>query len=298
MRRRQTVEVFSISALDLFASALGVFMIITFILFPYYKNKEVAERKLQAATQSLEKAQQQQRLATAAAEEAGRRARQAEDPNDVQLMQEAQKRLQAVQARLATLQGELNQLRLEAEAVVDFTILGLPTKAKSFVLVVDMSGSMKAYASIMVTTLDRIVHPLDRSAKLAMVGYQGAGNGVNLHYWPSQGGKTPIAMDGGGKQQAISFGQSLLARFNGGTPTLAALQAAMEYDVEAVILLSDGAPTDARADAIVEAITRANAGKKEIHTVAIGNYNKEPGLVAFLQDLARRNKGAFAGIAK
>lgn len=294
-RRRQTVEVFSISALDLFASSLGVFMIITFVLFPYFRNKEEAQKNLTAASAQAQQASERERSATADAQEAERRARQAEDPRDQRLLLEAQQKLQAAQARMAVVQGQLDQLKLEAEAIVDFTILGLPTKAKSFVLVADMSGSMTAYAHILVSTLERILHPLDHSASLAIIGFQGAPP-ANLHFWPARGNAS--TMNASGKSTALAFGQSLRTRFSGPTPTLAALQVALEYDVEAVVLLSDGAPTDAPASYIVDAITRANAGKKEIHTVAIGDYNKQAGLVDFLQTLARRNKGAFTGVAK
>ena len=37
-RPNRTIEIFSLSALDLFASAVGAFIVITAILIPYYPN--------------------------------------------------------------------------------------------------------------------------------------------------------------------------------------------------------------------------------------------------------------------
>ena len=39
-KKNREITVFSISALDLFCSAMGVFMILCFVLFPYYQKKE------------------------------------------------------------------------------------------------------------------------------------------------------------------------------------------------------------------------------------------------------------------
>ncbi|MGF1528033.1 MAG: hypothetical protein ACFCBW_14750 [Candidatus Competibacterales bacterium] len=70
MRRRQReINVFSISALDLFASAMGAFILITIVLFPYYlrdANQEnlaealaQAEAQVEALTERLEAQQDQ-----------------------------------------------------------------------------------------------------------------------------------------------------------------------------------------------------------------------------------------------
>ena len=61
--------------------------------------------------------------------------------------------------------------------------------------------------------------------------------------------------------------------------------------------MSDGAPTDNPIQEILDDITRVNGGRMEIDTVAIGDYNKYPPLVLFLQELAKRNRGAFTGVS-
>jgi len=58
-RRNRDINIFSISALDLFASAMGVFILLTVVLFPYYlKNSEIIAR-MSAQRQELEQSQQQ-----------------------------------------------------------------------------------------------------------------------------------------------------------------------------------------------------------------------------------------------
>ncbi len=53
VRPRQSLEVLSISALDLFASALGAFILIAILLFPYYLRQPSIEQDLAGAEQEL-----------------------------------------------------------------------------------------------------------------------------------------------------------------------------------------------------------------------------------------------------
>jgi len=75
----RTVAMFSISALDLFASAMGTFILISVILFPYYlKTKDAAAlAKSQAA--EIEKLQRKAAKAKAKAERGKREADKAEN---------------------------------------------------------------------------------------------------------------------------------------------------------------------------------------------------------------------------
>jgi hypothetical protein len=58
-RLNREINIFSMSALDLLASAMGTFILLTVILFPYYlKNAEIVEI-MSALRQDLEKTQQQ-----------------------------------------------------------------------------------------------------------------------------------------------------------------------------------------------------------------------------------------------
>lgn len=58
-RPNREINIFNMSALDLFASALGAFIIITVILFPYYLKNSEAVQKMREAQQQAQQAQQQ-----------------------------------------------------------------------------------------------------------------------------------------------------------------------------------------------------------------------------------------------
>ena len=72
----------------------------------------------------------------------------------------------------------------------------------------------------------------------------------------------------------------------------------MEYSADSIILMSDGEPDNTPAF-IIQEISRINRfGNKEIHTVAIGDYTQNRGLVMFLQELAKQNGGDFVGVSR
>lgn len=58
-RLNREINIFSMSALDLFASAMGTFILLTVVLFPYYlKNADIV-KTISTLRQELEKTQQQ-----------------------------------------------------------------------------------------------------------------------------------------------------------------------------------------------------------------------------------------------
>ena len=65
-----------------------------------------------------------------------------------------------------------------------------------------------------------------------------------------------------------------------------------------LVFATDGEPNDIESwQEINSRITRENAGRKKIYTVAIGNYRKLPDLVSFLDELSRENGGKFLGVS-
>ena len=56
-KKNREINVFSASAIDLFASSMGVFIILVVVLFPYFGNKSKKEptKQLQAIKQELKK---------------------------------------------------------------------------------------------------------------------------------------------------------------------------------------------------------------------------------------------------
>jgi len=306
MRRpsRETT-VFTTSAIDLFASALGAFILLVMILFPYYRN--AGDDDAFSRTQEI---QEQRRLASGKIEDL--LAAQRISRSEVQDMDEANRGIEAAISRLREKMGDIRTQLAEQPvaapepteepveepealvAGVEFSILGLATEAKTFVIVVDMSGSMLSYADLMIKSVQEVLEPLDPSNRFAIMGYQGNPAPV-LWTYPNRGlaQATPDNLD-----SAREFTRSLARRFSGSTPTHYALLSALEYPAEAIILMSDGEPDNAPGF-IIQDIANLNRYKsKEIHTVAIGDYTQNRGLVMFLQTLARQNGGDFVGVSR
>ena len=301
------MTVLSLSAIDLFASALGAFILLVMILFPYYRN--AGSDDAFARTQEI---QERRRLAAGMIEEmlADQRASQSE----VQDLEQANRGIEAAISRLRRQMADIRTQLAEEPVVapepveevieeaepealvagVEFSILGLATEAKSFVFVVDMSGSMIAYTDLMIRSVLEMLDPLDDSNEFAIIGFQG-NPAPMLWTYPDRGlvRGTPQNLE-----SARDFTRSLARRFSGSTPTHYALLSALEYPAEAIILMSDGEPDNPPAF-IIQDITGLNRFKsKEIHTVAIGDYTQNRGLVSFLQTLARQNGGDFVGVSR
>lgn len=306
MRRlsRETT-VFTTSAIDLFASALGAFILLVMILFPYYRN--AGSDDAWSRTQDI---QEQRRLAAGTIERL--LAEQQLSESEVQDLDEANRGIETALSRLrrqlADLRTQLadepvaepepvEEVTEEPEALVagvEFSILGLATKAKSFVIVVDMSGSMISYTDLMIKSVLEVLEPLDETNEFAIVGYQGNPSPL-LWAFPDEGlvRGTPDQLE-----SARAFTRALARRFSGSTPTHYALLSALQYPADAVILMSDGEPDNAPGFIIQDIGGRNRFENKEIHTVAIGDYTQNRGLVLFLQTLARQNGGDFVGVSR
>jgi hypothetical protein len=307
MRRpNRNTAVFTTSAIDLFASALGAFILLVMILFPYYRNagqddafsrtREIQELRRDASGEIAELLAMQ-RQSTSEARELDEANRGIED------------RISRIRRQLADLRTQLAQEPVprpepveeifeEPEALVsgvEFSILGLATEAKSFVIVIDMSGSMLSYTDLMVDSVLEMLEPLDDSNEFAIIGYQGTPAPM-LWSFPDHSGLargTPDQL-----QAARNFVLSLARRFAGSTPTHYALLSALQYPAEAVILLSDGEPDNSPGFILRDIGGLNRFENREIHTVAIGDYTQNRGLVMFLQTLAGQNNGDFVGVSR
>jgi hypothetical protein len=300
--------VFSTSAIDLFASALGAFILLVMLLFPYYRHagpddsfartQDVMEKRRLASGQ-LEDLQALQKKLQSELDELS-------NSNQGKEKQISQLRKQLLDTRnqLAALPTEVTEPvdivtpEPEPKALthgVEFSILGLATEAKTFVIVVDMSGSMLQYEKLMVNSVLEILSALDETNQFAIVGYHGNPQPV---LWSFPNGRKLLPATRENLQLAGTFTQSLVRKFVGSTPTHFALQAALEYPANAVILMSDGEP-NSPPGFIIENITQNNQFRQtEIHTVAIGEYTHNRNLVLFMQTLARLNGGDFVGVSR
>lgn len=304
----RNTAVFSTSAIDLFASALGAFILLMMLLFPYYRNAGS-----DAAYAKTEDIMQQRRLAAGEIEEllADQRVAQSE-------LQELDVVNRGIEAQISRIRNQMADIKTqlaetpvpapepieeiieetEPEALtagVEFSILGLATQAKSFVIVIDMSGSMLSYSSLMIKSVLEVLEPLDESNEFAIIGYQGNPSPV---LWNYPDGTGLIQATPENLEVARAFTESLARRFSGSTPTHFALLSAMQYSAKSIILMSDGEP-DNSPGFIIQDIAGLNRIKhKEIHTVAIGDYTHNRGLVMFLQELAKQNGGDFVGVSR
>ena len=277
------------------------------ILFPYYRNAGSDD-----AFSRTQEIQEQRRLASG--EIAELLAAQETAQSEVQELDEANRGIESALSRLrrqmADIKTQLAQEPVvapepveeiieepEPEALVagvEFSILGLATEAKSFVIVVDMSGSMLSFTELMIKSVLEVLDPLDGSNEFAIIGYQGNPAPV-LWTYPDRGlvQGTPANLD-----TAREFTRSLARRFSGSTPTHYALLSALQYPADAIILMSDGEPDNSPGFILQDIATLNRYENKEIHTVAIGDYTQNRGLVMFLQTLAHQNDGDFVGVSR
>ena len=304
----RNTAVFSTSAIDLFASALGAFILLVMLLFPYYRNAGNED-----AYSKTEDIMQQRRLAAGEIEKmlADHRLAQSELQELDLLNRGIETQISRIRNKMADIKTQLAEVPVpepepldeiveepEPEALtagVEFSILGLATEAKSFVIVIDMSGSMLSYSSLMIKSVLEVLQPLDESNEFAIVGYQGDPSPV---LWNYPDGTGLIQATAENLEDARAFTESLARRFSGSTPTHHALVSAMQYPAKSIILMSDGEPDNSPAFIIQDIASLNRFEHKEIHTVAIGDYTQNRGLVMFLQKLAKQNSGDFVGVSR
>lgn len=297
------LSVFSTSAVDLFASALGAFILLMMLLFPYYRNagpetapsdtRDLIEQRREAERSVAESLADQVTLENEVTELEARADRLRRE------MVTLEEQLFNLKEKLAEEPPEVPPPPEERppylERGVEFSLLGIDTDRKSFVVVVDLSGSMDAYSDLMVRSVLEILQPLDENNSFAILGYSGMGS-TRIMTFPR--GTRLASGTPDNLSRAAGFTRSLANNFGGSTPTHGALLRALQYPADAVILISDGAP-DGNPAAIIEDVSRLNARlRKEIHTVALGDYTSDRDLVLFLQGLARRNGGDFVGMSR
>lgn len=311
--KRRAISVFSISALDLFAAALGAFILIVLVLFPYYQKGGT-----DTSFEELEELVKKRRLVASSTqtEMSQIRAIQAE----IRLLDKKYKstaeEMSTVTARIREVQKQTADIQIpdpppvpkptpepipdpvpekprSVNTGVAFSILGLATQKKDVVIVVDMSGSMVSHTGNVTRALNEILDSMKPDNRFAIIGYRG---GPSYSSFPPSGRLQNA--DARTVDQARNFVNGLPRRFGGGTPTQSAMIKALGTRPEAVILISDGAPDDGQPGEIIANVTNRNRGRAEIHTVAIGNYTEDKALTLFLQEMANRNRGDFVGRAR
>ena len=307
------INIFSMSTLDLFASAMGAFILITLVLFPYVLNTGDSEDREAAV-----KAELAERLAEIKAEFAEREAEvkaqlKAQAKTQVEALQpqvpniddstggDSEERLAEVKSEL---EGQIEALKRQAEILqeeIDSTsiLLGIKTRAKKFVFAIDMSESMRDYRQSMILSIEALLTGFKSDMELVMIGFHTNryGNRSLLHYWPTN--RTYFQVNQNTRNSVMSQVKDWMGQVGGGTPTFEALREALALNPEEIILLTDGQPSGGQYSGdwrgIVNTTTSLNTQKIPIHAIAIGDYLAQGNFVEFLVELTKRNDGSLVG---
>jgi len=170
--RKRQLDVLNISALDLFASALGVFILMTLILFPYYLKHPAVEKELEGAIARGQLASEQLALAQ----------QQAAGASDELLQQQQalgsqQADLESSRQRLKGLQRSLAQARKKASEQPKPVPGPKPHGGDAripdldLVLVMDTTGSMHRAITAVQRSLLGMVKVLQRLTPTLRVGF-------------------------------------------------------------------------------------------------------------------------------
>ena len=300
-KRSREISILSMSTIDLFASALGAFMLITIVLLPFFPNLNISGRekaelrqakiKLQQAKAELEQVKAELQQATAQSER-----EQAKQDQQTAKLEREKAQLERAMAQVPQTKSQLEKQVAALQQEIDDTsvLLGIRTKAKRFVFVIDMSSSIYQpeqhdYRQFIALSMHDILAAFKSEIEVRLIGFQGADL---LHYWPQDGGYFQVRKDT--RDRVVSPVKNWMKSIGGGSPTRVALLAALELHPEEIILLSDGAPTE-DWHMVVQAVTAENKQKIPIHAVAVGNYTADRDFIDFLVQLTEQNNGYVVG---
>lgn len=308
-RRRGEFEVFSLSAIDLFASAMGAFVIIAIILMPDYQKQVRSEGDLLFLEELAGKTD-----AILQESELGR--------DDIR------KALLAAQTRHEQLQAEQQQISAEIQTInaqkqaskdqppppppveepipeptgrnlVTFRFLGLKTDQTRILFLVDMNAFLGRHNELVKATVVRAMDSLGDGYEFGILGFQELDTGPNFVRWPADG---LASMSNTTRAQANRFLDGIKDEFKGSSPLLAGITEALKSPAEAIVLFSDGLPNPTFNDGLnsnrlVRRVIQLNYEHKEIHAVTIGDYYKYRGTVEFMERLAQNNNGGFLAVS-
>jgi len=303
--------VFSLSAIDLFASAMGAFIIITIILMPDYQKEVRLEGHL-AYIESLkgetEAILNDTELGIVSMSEALSTAQTRE--MELQAEQEiVSSELETINAKLQARNDEPpppppSPVETEEELgsnLVTFRFLGLKTDKTRILLLIDMNKYLSDHQALVAKTVVRALESLKTGYEFGILGFQQLDTGPRYHRWPENGSLVP--MNRTNRSEAQRFVYQLAGKFEGSSSIQDAFAQAFDTPAEAIILISDGLPNPTYNGglpprALIQDIVLSNSQGKEIHAVTLGDYFKYKGTVDFMESLARANSGSFLALAQ
>ena len=293
-RRNREVSIFSMSALDLFASALGAFILIAIVMFPYFPNTGTADqRDLDAALERLQ------------AEEEDNEALQ-----DVlrEIREELERRLEAVRAaaerEIAEARQDAEEARRDAEAArrrlddVEFPHIDL-------VIALDVTGSMGDQIEGLKAEIDDLAAILQRLAPSVGMGIVAFGD----REWTRPLTRFPLVDIGSanGRSRLTEFVGSLSANMglqtgaNNDQPeaVLAGLRAAVDMpwrpraERRQIVVITDNPAYPEEVEAAVSAASSFAAGMDgaSVSSVFVRSGGESPGTETFLARMADAGGG-------
>lgn len=308
--RLRNFGVFSLSAIDLFASAMGAFIIISLILMPDYQKEVRLEGHFNYIEQLAREAEARLDESEQGMRDRLEALRAAQTLNQQMLSEQ-----EIITSEVTMLEARLAEARQppppppEAEPVpepvnenlVTFRFLGLKTDKTKFLLMVDLNGYLGQYESLMEETVERALESLQPGFEFSVMAFQQVDSGPRFLNWPAGGNLVPVNQ--ANRREASRFVHDLSGQYAGSSSLSAAFSRAFTSEADAIILISDGLPNPAFNDnlpaaALVREITLSNTANKEIHAVMLGDYFKYRGTVEFMESLARANEGGFLALAQ
>ncbi len=309
--RLRHMGVYSLSAIDLFASAMGAFIIITIILMPDYQKEVRLEGQL-AYIESLKGETEALLNDTEKGIVSMTEALRTAQTRQVELQAEQEiisSELETINARLQARNDQppppppspVETEEKQGSNLVTFRFLGLKTDKTRILVLVDMNKYLADHEALVARTVTRALDSLKSGYEFGILGFQQLDSGPRYHRFPENGGL--VAMNPANRALAQRFARQLAGKFEGSSSLRDAFAEVLQTPAEAVILLSDGLPNPAYNGglpprALVQDIVMANSRGVEIHAVTIGDYFKYKGTVAFMESLARANSGGFLALAQ
>jgi hypothetical protein len=307
--RLRNLGVFSLSAIDLFASAMGAFIIITIILMPDYQKEVRLEghlEYLESLLSQTEALQNDSELGINASRESLTTA----ETRQLELQAEqgiVSSELETIRARLQAVNDQppppvpVEKEEQQDSHLVTFRFLGLKTDKTRLLLLIDMNKYLAGHEALVAKTVARALESLQAGYEFGILGFQQLDSGPRYHRWPEDG--TLAAMNNTNRAQALRFVRQLSGKFQGSSSLQAAISLAFASPADAIILISDGLPNPTYNGglpprALIQNIVLSNTQGKEIHAVTIGDYFRYKGTVEFMESLARANSGGFLALAQ
>ena len=290
--RRQPLEMLTISALDIFASALGVFMLVSVLMFPYYLKQPSLEVELAGAQAELAAAADDVVHARQAVADATAERTAAETA-----LEQAAARLSEAEAAPAAQEPQPEVAATAAESAGDQKIR-IAIADLDLVFVMDTTGSMRRELADLQANLVGIIRILSRlsgSLRVGFVAFKDRGDAYLTRDYPLQ------RMNDAHVAELVNFVRGLRAQGGGDDPEPVdeALKAALAMpwrgDAQGRIIVIGDAPAHAHRQRqtldLAAQFHRSSPGDAAPRTVSAIYTGDSPALRHFFEQLALAGGG-------